>query len=140
MTLLRGVERNDYGLSRSVVFWFLASLTGFFYLSPHTAHGAGPTQAWVATYKGPGNGIDAPTKVFVGGLSWDTSADGLRSAFSKFGTLLDAAIIPDRNTGRSRGFGFVMFEKAVDAEAAIREMNGAQLDGRTLRVNRAEPR
>jgi hypothetical protein len=88
----------------------------------------------------PRRDVDAPTKVFVGGLSWDTNAETLRGAFSRFGSIIDVALIPDRNTGRSRGFGFVTFEKDVDAETAIKEMNGAELDGRTLRVNRAEPR
>jgi RNA recognition motif-containing protein len=88
----------------------------------------------------PRRGLDRPTKVFVGGLSWDTTVETLRGAFSRFGSVIDVALIPDRNTGRSRGFGFVTFEKDVDAEAAIKEMNGAELDGRTLRVNRAEAR
>jgi hypothetical protein len=85
-------------------------------------------------------GLDRPTKLFVGGLDWDTGAEDLRQAFSRFGSVIDAAVIPDRNTGRSRGFGFVTFENDADAEAAIKEMNGAQLGGRTLRVNRAEAR
>jgi hypothetical protein len=88
----------------------------------------------------PRRGLDRPTKLFIGGLSWDTNDDLLRGAFSKFGTLVDAAVVQDRNTGRSRGFGFVTFENDVDAETAIKQMNGAELDGRTLRVNRAEPR
>ena len=88
----------------------------------------------------PRRGVDKTTKVFVGGLSFDTSAEGLRNAFARFGVIVEAALVPDRNTGRSRGFGFVTFEKDTDAEAAIKEMNGAELDGRTLRVNRAEPR
>jgi len=85
-------------------------------------------------------GVDRATKIFVGGLDWDTTAEDLRQAFSRFGPVVDVALIPDRNTGRSRGFGFVTFEKDVDAETAIKEMNGAELGGRTLRVNRAEPR
>jgi len=81
-----------------------------------------------------------PTKLFVGGLSWDTTAEDLKTAFSKYGPILDAAVIPDRNTGRSRGFGFVTFENPPDAEEAVKHMNGAELDGRTLKVNRAEAR
>jgi hypothetical protein len=88
----------------------------------------------------PRRGLDRPAKLFVGGLSSDTSAEDLREAFSRFGALVDVAIIPDRNTGRSRGFGFVTFENDANAEEAVKAMNGAELDGRTLRVNRAEAR
>jgi RNA recognition motif-containing protein len=81
-----------------------------------------------------------PTRVFVGGLSWDTTAEGLRTAFSKFGTILETTVISDRDTGRSRGFGFVSFEDARAADEAIAQMSGRELDGRTLKVNRADPR
>jgi RNA recognition motif-containing protein len=81
-----------------------------------------------------------PTKLFVGGLSWNTTADDLRAAFSPFGTLVDAMIISDRATGRSRGFGFVTFESSSAADEAIKQMNGKELDGRSLKVNRAEAR
>jgi|SRR5215470_3763830 len=81
-----------------------------------------------------------PTRVFVGGLSWNTTSEGRRGAFARFGTIVDAAVIPDRDTGRSRGFGFVTFENPNDAEAAIGAMSGAELDGRTLKVNRADAR
>ena len=81
-----------------------------------------------------------PTKLFVGGLSWDTTSDDLRNAFSKFGAISDVAVVLDRATGRSRGFGFVTFEAAADAGEAIKAMNGAELDGRTLKVNAAEAR
>jgi RNA recognition motif-containing protein len=81
-----------------------------------------------------------PTKLFVGGLSWETTADDLRTAFAKFGAISDVAVVLDRATGRSRGFGFVTFETAVDAGEAIKAMNGAELDGRTLKVNAAEAR
>jgi hypothetical protein len=81
-----------------------------------------------------------PTRLFVGGLSADTTSEGLREAFAKFGAISEAAVIPDRATGRSRGFGFVAFDNSADAEAAAKGMNGAELDGRTLKVNRAEAR
>lgn len=81
-----------------------------------------------------------PTKLFVGGLSWDTTAEDLRAAFSKFGNIVDVAVIPDRATGRSRGFGFVTFENRADADEAVKQMHGTELDGRTLKVNRAEAR
>ena len=77
-------------------------------------------------------------KLFVGGLSWNTTDDGLRSAFETFGAINDVKVITDRDTGRSRGFGFVTFDDAADAETAIEKMNGTELDGRTLNVNVAQ--
>ena len=88
----------------------------------------------------PKRGSVGPTKLFVGGLSWDTSSEGLRTAFAKFGAIIEATVIPDRETGRSRGFGFVTFENPRDADEAVKQMNGAELDSRTLKVNRAEAR
>jgi RNA recognition motif-containing protein len=77
-------------------------------------------------------------KLFVGGLSWDTDDDGLRRAFEQFGDVTDAKVIKDRDTGRSRGFGFVTFAEASDASNALNEMNGTTLDGRTIKVDTAE--
>jgi RNA recognition motif-containing protein len=79
-------------------------------------------------------------KLFVGGVSWDTSDEGLRNAFAEFGDVVEAKIITDRETGRSRGFGFVTFSEAGDAERAMQEMDQAVLDGRTIRVNEAQER
>ncbi|MDY0060236.1 MAG: RNA-binding protein [Myxococcota bacterium] len=79
-----------------------------------------------------------PKKLFVGGLSWDTTDDGLRQAFTSIGELTDVKVITDRETGRSRGFGFVSFEQEEDAKRAITEMNGKSLDGRTIKVDMAE--
>lgn len=79
-------------------------------------------------------------KLFVGGLSWGTTDDGLRSAFEEFGEVTDAKVITERETGRSRGFGFVTFGAAEDAEAALSGMNGVELDGRTIRVDLANER
>lgn len=76
-------------------------------------------------------------KLFVGGLSWGTDDDGLRRAFEEFGDVTDAKVITDRDTGRSRGFGFVTFDSDSCAEAAIDAMNGHQLDGRSINVNEA---
>jgi|JI102314A2RNA_FD_contig_111_454068_length_820_multi_5_in_0_out_0_1 hypothetical protein len=87
--------------------------------------------------RGP-KGSNGPTKLFVGGLSWDTEGEQLKAAFSRFGPLREATVVADRDTGRSRGFGFVTYENPADAAAAAREMNGAELDGRTLRVNPAD--
>ena len=88
----------------------------------------------------PKRGTVGPVKLFVGGLSWDTTTEDLTTAFAKFGTVLDATVILDRTTGRSRGFGFVTFDKPPDAMEAVKAMNGAELDGRILKVNLAESR
>jgi len=79
-------------------------------------------------------------KLFVGGLSWDTNDEGLREAFERFGDVVEAKVITDRETGRSRGFGFVTFSDGNAAQAAIQEMDGSMLDGRSLRVNEAQDR
>ncbi|MEZ4462638.1 MAG: RNA-binding protein [bacterium] len=79
-------------------------------------------------------------KLFVGGLSWGTESDSLRAAFEQYGTVSDAVVISDRDTGRSRGFGFVTFENLDDANAAIAAMDQSDLDGRTLNVNMARDR
>ena len=79
-------------------------------------------------------------KLFVGGLSWGTTDDGLRAAFEEFGEVTDAKVITERETGRSRGFGFVTYGTAEDAQAALNGMNGAELDGRTIRVDLANER
>ncbi len=77
-------------------------------------------------------------KVFVGGLAWATTNDGLREAFSQYGPVSDARVITDRETGRSRGFGFVTFVDEDGAKKAIQEGDGAELDGRRIRVNEAQ--
>ena len=79
-------------------------------------------------------------KLFVGGLSWDTTDQGLREAFARFGEISEAKVITDRETGRSRGFGFVTFEESSAAENAISEMDGTELDGKTIKVNEAQER
>jgi RNA recognition motif-containing protein len=77
-------------------------------------------------------------KLFVGGLSWGTTDEGLQGAFSRFGEIVEAKVITDRETGRSRGFGFVTFASDEVAASAITEMDGSELDGRTIKVNEAE--
>lgn len=77
-------------------------------------------------------------KLFVGGLSWDTSDASLSAAFERFGPVIEAKVITDRDTGRSRGFGFVTFEAPADADTAMEQMDGSELDGRRVRVNVAE--
>lgn len=77
-------------------------------------------------------------KLFIGNLSYTTTDDGLRAAFAQAGTVVSATVLKDRETGRSRGFGFVEMEDA-DAENAINMFNGKELDGRPLTVNEARP-
>ncbi len=79
-------------------------------------------------------------KLYCGSLSWDTDDESLRDAFERFGEVEDARVITDRETGRSRGFGFVTFVNKDDAETAIGEMDGKELDGRTIKVNEARER
>lgn len=79
-------------------------------------------------------------KLFVGGLAWATTDDGLRQAFERFGQVAEAKVIMDRETGRSRGFGFVSFNDDAQGSAAMQEMDGGQLDGRTIKVNEAQER
>lgn len=77
-------------------------------------------------------------KLYVGNLSYGTTADSLKDAFSKVGSVVSANVITDKMTGRSRGFGFVEMEDA-DAAGAVEKMHGTDLDGRTLTVNEARP-
>jgi hypothetical protein len=79
-----------------------------------------------------------PVKLFVGGLSAETTSADLRAAFAKFGELVDVAVINERGTNQSRGFGFVTYATSTAADSATKEMNGVELDGRTIKVNRAE--
>lgn len=81
-----------------------------------------------------------PVKLFVGGLSFTTSNDSLRDAFARFGTVNSAVVMTDRETGRSRGFGFVEMSSEQEAERAIGGLNGKSLDGRAIRVDKATPR
>ncbi|MFA7468214.1 MAG: RNA-binding protein [Desulfotomaculaceae bacterium] len=77
--------------------------------------------------------------LYVGNLPWGTNAEDLAGAFSRFGEVLDSRIITDRQTGRSRGFGFVEV-KDEDADGMIEGMNGTELDGRVITVNEAQVR
>jgi len=77
-------------------------------------------------------------ELFIGGLSWDTTDEGLRQAFASYGEITEAKVITDRDTGRSRGFGFVTFAQDDDAKTAISKMDGTSLDGKTLKVNEAQ--
>jgi len=79
-------------------------------------------------------------KLFVGSLSFDTRDDDLRAAFSAYGTPTSATVINDRDTGRSKGFGFVEFASADEAKKAMEGLNGKELQGRTITVAEARPR
>jgi cold-inducible RNA-binding protein len=77
-------------------------------------------------------------KLFVGSLSWETNDEALRRAFSTHGEVSEAVVISDRDTGRSRGFGFVTFDDDASADKAVAALNGTDLDGRTIRVDVAQ--
>ena len=79
-------------------------------------------------------------KLYVGNLSFQTSTEELEQLFSQAGSVESATIIEDRDTGRSRGFGFVEMASKAEGEAAIAQLNGAELNGRALTVNEAKPR
>ncbi|OGC84293.1 RNA-binding protein [Candidatus Collierbacteria bacterium RIFCSPHIGHO2_02_FULL_49_10] len=79
-------------------------------------------------------------KLFVGGLPYRTTNDELRDAFAKAGEVASASIVTDRETGRSRGFGFVEMANDGDADSAIQMWNGKEYDGRTLTVSDARPK
>ena len=76
--------------------------------------------------------------LYVGNLSFEVTSDDLRDAFAEFGTVTSATVVMDRDTGRSRGFGFV--EMANGSEQAIEKLNGADIKGRKIAVNEARPR
>ncbi len=78
--------------------------------------------------------------LFVGSLSWDTTDDSLRAAFEQAGAVESAKVILDRDTGRSRGFGFVEMASEDEAQAAIDMWDGKELDGRPINVNEARPK
>jgi RNA recognition motif-containing protein len=80
------------------------------------------------------------SKLYVGNLSFNTTEENLRQAFSEFGTIVSVDMIKDRETGQTKGFAFVSMSSQVEAENAIKTMNGKMLDGRDLRVNIARPR
>jgi RNA recognition motif-containing protein len=79
-------------------------------------------------------------KIFVGNLPFDTTTAELEALFAEVGTCESAAIITDRSTGRSRGFGFVEMSSASEAQKAIESLNGRQLNGRAINVNEAKER
>ncbi len=77
------------------------------------------------------------SKLFVGGLAWATSDESLRTHFEEFGEVTETKIVTDRETGRSRGFGFVTYAEEANANEAKDALNNSELDGRTIRVDHA---
>ncbi|KAM7194344.1 glycine-rich RNA-binding protein 4 [Rhypophila sp. PSN 637] len=77
------------------------------------------------------------SKLFIGGLAWHTEEATLREKFEEFGAVEEAVVVKDRDTGRSRGFGFVRYTNDEDAQKAISSMNNIEFDGRTIRVDKA---
>ena len=80
------------------------------------------------------------TKLYVGNLSFDTSSQDLETMFAEAGTVQSASVVEDRDTGRSRGFGFVEMSSKEEAQAAISSFDGKDIDGRSIKVNEAKPR
>ena len=80
------------------------------------------------------------TKLFVGSLSWNTTDDQLKELFAAVGTVTSATVVTDRESGRSRGFGFVEMSNDEEAKKAVEELNGKELDGRTINVSEARPK
>ncbi len=78
--------------------------------------------------------------IFVGNLSFGATEDAVRSVFQAYGTVDRVSIITDRDTGQAKGFGFVEMSNAAEADRAIAELSGAQLDGRAITVNEARPK
>ncbi len=77
--------------------------------------------------------------IYVGNLPWSATEDQVRNLFAEYGTVNSVNLVSDRETGRARGFGFVEMA-AADADAAIQALNGSNMDGRSLKVNEAQPR
>jgi cold-inducible RNA-binding protein len=80
------------------------------------------------------------TKLFVGSLAWAVDDDKLKDFFSAAGTVVSANVIKDRDSGRSKGFGFVEMSSDEEAKKAVAELNGKELDGRQINVSEARPR
>ena len=80
------------------------------------------------------------SRLYVGNLSFNSTESSVRDAFTQHGTVTDVHLVTDRQTGQSRGFAFVTMGDDSQASSAIQAMNGSQLDGRSLKVNQAEPR
>ena len=82
----------------------------------------------------------AQQNLFIGSLAYATNDDGLKAHFEQIGPVSSARVITDRETGRSKGFGFVEFENDADNQKAVDQLNGKELDGRTINVSLARPK
>ncbi len=78
-------------------------------------------------------------KLFVGSLAWGTTNESLQDFFAQVGNVVSARVIFDKQSGRSKGFGFVEFENEADAQRAMQELEGKELDGRPIRISAANP-
>ena len=79
-------------------------------------------------------------QIYAGNLSYKMTDDSLQQVFTEFGEVVSAKIIKDRDSGRSKGFGFVEMANEDEAQAAIEKLNGAEIEGRNIKVNKAKPR
>jgi RNA recognition motif-containing protein len=79
-------------------------------------------------------------KLFVGGIAFATTSEGLRDLFAQSGTVVSATVVTDRDTGQSRGFGFVEMSTSEEADKAVQQINGRDLDGRSLKVEISKPK
>ncbi|WP_163832266.1 RNA recognition motif domain-containing protein [Spartinivicinus ruber] len=79
-------------------------------------------------------------KMYVGNLSYNVTAEDLKETFSTYGAVADVTLITDRDSGQSKGFGFVEMENNSEADAAIKGLNGSNLQGRDMKVNQAQPK
>jgi RNA recognition motif-containing protein len=84
--------------------------------------------------------VEVFVNIYVGNLSWGMSDNELQKTFEEFGSVESARVVTDRDTGRSRGFGFVEMSNDSEASSAIQGLNGREIDGRALKVNEAKPR
>ena len=80
------------------------------------------------------------TNIYVGNLSYNITDDQLKSVFEEYGEVISAKVITDRDTGRAKGFAFVEMANQQDAEKAIKELDGGELDGRNIKVNLSQPK
>lgn len=89
---------------------------------------------------GGGDNAANPAKLFIGNLPWSMTQDDIDELFGQYGTIVDSHLATHRDSGRSRGFAFVTYESAEEAEAAIEALHGHEVDGRDLRVSVAQPK
>jgi RNA recognition motif-containing protein len=101
---------------------------------------ASPIRSFFHSQKHGKGKFEMSMKLYVGNLSFQTSSEDLQQLFAQAGTVESASVVEDRDTGRSRGFGFVEMSTKEEGEAAIAQFNGKEVNGRALNVNEAKPR